>query len=133
MVDKDLSKLTIDMTKASFRPGRSKKVFYVVLAALALIAIGFLYQAGIFTPPVQVQLSNVTQVYPSQTFTVLTASGYVVPQRKSALASKVTGRLVWLGVEEGSRVKTGDVVARLESQDVEAAKAQAAANLETAK
>jgi RND family efflux transporter MFP subunit len=45
----------------------------------------------------------------------------------------VTGRLVWLGVEEGSRVKKGEVVARLESQDVEAAKTQAAANLETAR
>jgi len=79
-----------------------------------------------------VQLANVTQVYPSQAFTVLTASGYVVPQRKSALAPKCRAPGL-LGVEEGSRVKKGDVVARLESQDVEAAKAQVAANLETAR
>ena len=133
MADQDLSKLTIDKSKVAFRAGRGKKVFYLVFAALALVAGGFLYRMGFFSPPVQVQLANVTQVYPSQAYTVLTASGYAVPQRKSALASKVTGRLVWLGVEEGSRVKKGEVVARLESQDVEAAKTQAAANLETAR
>ena len=133
MAEQDLSKLTIDKSKAAFRPARGKKVLYLVFLILALLTAGFLYRMGIFTPPVQVQLANVTQVYPSQAYTVLTASGYVVPQRKSALASKVTGRLVWLGVEEGNRVKKGDVVARLESQDVEAAKAQAAANLETAR
>ncbi len=133
MADQDLSKLTIDKSKVAFRAGRGKKVFYLVFSVLALIAAGFLYRMGFFTPPIQVQLANVTQIYPSQGFTVLTASGYVVPQRKSALASKVTGRLVWLGVEEGSRIKKGDVVARLESQDVEAAKAQAAATLESAR
>ena len=98
MVAQDLSKLTIDKSKAAFRPSRGKKVFYLVFAILALVAAGFLYRMGFFTPPVQVQLVNVTQIYPSQAYTVLTASGYVVPQRKSALASKVTGRLIWLGV-----------------------------------
>jgi RND family efflux transporter MFP subunit len=133
MTDQDLGKLTIDKSKVAFRPARGKKVLYLVFLLLALLTGGFLYRMGIFTPPLQVQLANVTQIYPSQGFTMLTASGYVVPQRKSALASKVTGRLVWLGVEEGSRIKKGDVVARLESQDVEATKAQAAANLETAR
>jgi RND family efflux transporter MFP subunit len=133
MADQDLRKLTIDKSKTAFRPARGKKVRYLVFLLLALLTAGFLYRLGIFTPPIQVQLANVTQIHPSQGFTMLTASGYVVPQRKSALASKVTGRLVWLGVEEGSRIKKGDVVARLESQDVEATKAQAAANLETAR
>ena len=133
MAQEDLSKLTIDKSQGAFRPGRRKKALCLALGVLALGAAGILYRMGFFTPPHHVQLANVTQVYPSQAFTVLTASGYVVPQRKSALASKVTGRLVWLGVEEGSRVKKGDVVARLESQDVEAAKAQVAANLETAR
>jgi RND family efflux transporter MFP subunit len=133
MTDQDLSKLTIDKSKTAFRGRRGKKAFYLILAVLALVAAGYFYRMGFFTPPVQVQLANVTQVYPSQAYAVLTASGYVVPQRKSALASKVTGRLVWLGVEEGSRVRKGEVVARLESQDVEAAKTQAAANLETAR
>jgi RND family efflux transporter MFP subunit len=80
-----------------------------------------------------VQVANVTQVYPSQTFTLLNASGYVVAQRKSALAAKVTGRLIWLGVEEGSKVRSGEVIARLENQDVTAAREQARANLNTSR
>jgi RND family efflux transporter MFP subunit len=78
-------------------------------------------------------VATVTQFHPSQAFTMLNASGYVVAQRKSALASKVTGRLIWLGVEEGSPVKKDQVVARLESQDVSATKDQAAANVNVAR
>ena len=76
---------------------------------------------------------NVTQVYPSQTFTLLNASGYVVAQRKAAVASKVNGRLVALSVEEGSRVesRTGDC--RLGSEGCcSLRKDQAAANLNAA-
>ena len=54
-------------------------------------------------------------------------------QRKSAISTKVTGRLIWLGVEEGSRVKAGQVIAKLESDDVTASRAQAAANLSAAR
>jgi RND family efflux transporter MFP subunit len=84
---------------------------------------------GVFTPAVQVEAANVTQLYPSQTFTLLNASGYVVAQRKAAVASKVTGRLISMTVEEGSRVKKGEVIARLENDDVIALRDQADANL----
>ncbi len=104
-------------------------MFLVLLAILS----GVLYYKGVFTPAIPVQIATVSQVYPSQTLTILNASGYVVPQRKSALASKVTGRLIWLGVEEGNRVKQDQVIARLESQDVSAAKEQAEANVNAAR
>jgi len=133
MPNEDLSKLRIDKTKAAFRPRRKKRIVLLVSAILVLIILGFLYIHGIFTPPLQVQVATVTQVYPSQALTVLNASGYVVPQRKSSLASKVTGRLVWLGVEEGNGVKKDQIVARLESDDVAAAKNQAVANVNAAR
>ncbi len=132
MANEDLSKLKIDKDKAAFQPRRGKKFFYPILILLGLLLVLF-YILGVFTPPIKVRAVTVTQIYPSQTFTVLNASGYVVPQRKSALASKVTGRLIWLGVEEGSRVKKDQVVARLESQDAKAAKDQAAANVKGAR
>jgi RND family efflux transporter MFP subunit len=75
----------------------------------------------------------VSQVYPTQTFTLLNASGYVVAQRKAAVAAKTTGRLEWLGVEEGSRVTAGQVLARLENRDSLAARDQATAALATAR
>ncbi len=129
MGSEDLSKLRIDKAAAVERPKRHKKIFYGAAALTVLVVAGFLYTSGIFMPSVQVEAASVSQVYPSQTFTLLNASGYVVAQRKAAVASKVTGRLVALSVEEGSRVKEGQVIARLEDEDVRAAKEQAVANL----
>jgi multidrug efflux pump subunit AcrA (membrane-fusion protein) len=78
-------------------------------------------------------VATVSQVYPSQILSQLNASGYVVAQRKAAVASKITGRLIELNVEEGSRVKKGQVVARLENEDALAARDQAEANLKVSR
>ncbi|MFP3617473.1 biotin/lipoyl-binding protein, partial [Paraburkholderia sp. SIMBA_050] len=72
-----------------------------------------------------VDTTSVTTAYPYQNDTQLNATGYVVPQRKAAVASKGQGRVEWLGVLEGTRVKKGEIIARLESRDVEASLAQA--------
>jgi RND family efflux transporter MFP subunit len=87
------------------------------------------YFSGVFRPAAGVEVGVVSTIFPSQTFTVLNASGYVVAQRKAAVASKITSRLTALIVEEGSRVKKGDILARLESEDSSAFRDQAAANL----
>jgi RND family efflux transporter MFP subunit len=60
---------------------------------------------------------------------MLTATGYVVARRKAAVGPKIPGRVSYLGVEEGSVVKQGDVIARLESSDLAANVDQAAARL----
>ena len=70
---------------------------------------------------------------PGQESAILTASGYIVAQRKAAVASKGTGRLEYLGVIEGDRVKEGQIIGRLENSDVEAALGQVKANLNLAK
>jgi len=74
----------------------------------------------------------VTQMFPTQSFTLLNASGYVVAQRKASVAAKTTGRLEWLGVEEGSRVTSGQIIARLENKDLEATVHQSEAALQNA-
>ncbi len=48
---------------------------------------------------------------------VLTASGYLVARRQAVVSAKIQGRLSELKVEEGSVVRKGDVIARLESPD----------------
>jgi len=133
MADEDLSRLRIDKSEAVAHPGKGKK-FYRLAAILAIATVLVaLYFTGFFSPAAEVEVMSVSRMYPSQAFTILNASGYVVAQRKAAVASKATGRLVKLFVEEGSRVKAGDVIARLESGDVVAAKEQAAANLNASK
>lgn len=98
--------------------------------AVSLILLAWLVWGPGAAQPVQT--TPVVQTYPSQTLSVLNATGYVVAQRKASLASKATGRLEWLGVAEGSVVKAGQVVARLESRDTLAQLAQARAQVDLA-
>ncbi|MGH9347711.1 MAG: biotin/lipoyl-binding protein, partial [Vicinamibacterales bacterium] len=63
---------------------------------------------------------------------VLTASGYVVARRKAVVSAKIQGRLADLRVEEGSRVREHDVLARLESEDYEAQVARSRAQVQQA-
>ncbi len=132
MANEDLSKLKIDKSRTVISKSRNRKKYFFWAVIAVIILFGILYSQGIVTPAVEVEVSNVAQVYPSQTFTLLNASGYVVAQRKAAVASKITGRLVSISVEEGSKVKKGDIIARLENEDVTALKEQAAANLKVA-
>jgi RND family efflux transporter MFP subunit len=129
VANEDLTKLKIDKTAEIYQPRKRRKLIYITSALIVILLAGIFYVKGIFAPNVQVEAVNVMQIYPSQTFTLLNASGYVVAQRKAAVASKVTGRLISLSVEEGSRVKAGRVIARLENDDVAAAQDQAEANL----
>ena len=76
---------------------------------------------------------TVTTAYPYQAATQLNAAGYVVAQRKASVASKATGRLEWLGVAEGSMVREGEVIARLENSDMQAQVDQAAASVTSAR
>jgi len=132
MANEDLTKLRIDKSAPTYRPLRRKKFIYGA-GIIAVLLIALLYGTGFLIPVVEVEVANVTKIYPSQAFTVLNASGYVVAQRKAAVASKVTGRLVALMVEEGNGVKKGEVIARLENEDVTALRDQAAAALNAAR
>ena len=77
--------------------------------------------------PASVEAATVTTAYPTAAITVLNATGRVSAWRKAAVSTKATGRLEWLGVQEGSRVKQGEVIARLENLDVAAARDSALA------
>ena len=119
----DLSKLRIDRELAPIRRRRRRKWIWLAILVV-LIAAGAAWYA--LEPRAQtVQTTPIVTTYPSQQFVVLNATGYVVAQRKAAISSKATGRLEWLGVAEGSRVKEGDLIARIDNRDV-VAQAQSA-------
>jgi HlyD family secretion protein len=100
-------------------------------AALALVLLGgWLSQRG---RPVRVEVGTVAAAYPSQAIAILSSTGHVSAATHASVSSKGTGRLEWLGVQEGQRVLKGDVIARLESRDVRAQREQAAASVEAAK
>lgn len=129
-MSESLDQLKINRSDAPHRKPRWVKPAIVTGAALILGAIIAL-SASQRTQ--EVETVRVTQAWPAQAITLLNATGYVTADRRAAVASKGTGRLEWLGVREGSEVKAGEVIARLENTDMQAQLAQAHANVEVAR
>lgn len=128
-----LSRLAIDRTSVVRRRGRAlwKRwwVWAIVLVVLAAIALFI----GRRNAPQTVEIATVAAAYPSVSVSALNATGRVVAARRASVSSKGTGRLEWLGVQEGQRVIEGDVIARLENRDVAAQREQAAAQVQVAR
>jgi HlyD family secretion protein len=127
-----LNRLAIDRSTTPLRRRRPLwRRWWVWLLALVAIAAAaaLVSQRG---RPQAVEIASVVSAYPSQALAVLNATGRVVAARRASVSSKATGRLEWLGVEEGQRVKAGDVIARLENRDVAASREQAAAGVKVA-
>lgn len=131
MADQNLARLKIDRTLTATAPRRRRKWMRYVVISLVVIAAAAAVGARLAGPQA-VETVTVASAYPSQNYTLLNATGYVVPQRKAAVSSKAQGRLEWLGVLEGSHVKKDEVIARLESRDVSASFDQASALVKVA-
>ena len=126
----DLSRLKIDRSAA---PPRARRRHWKpwALAGLALLAAVVLLTRG--NRDIEVDTGMVSTAYPYQNAALLNAAGFVVAQRKAAVSTKATGRLEWLGVQEGSKVRAGDIIARLDARDVRAQADQAQANVGVAR
>src|ERR1043166_1862741 len=59
----------------------------------------------------------------------LNATGYIVAAHKIQVAAKVVGKVKWIGVEKGDRVREGDVIVRLEDDEYQAQLQQAKGQL----
>src|SRR5690349_19673176 len=110
----ELNKLKIDKSKRTDVAAGSRGGGWKLLAILLLLAVlGFagtrLYQganAAIQVETVHPRVENASQS------AVLVATGYVVAHHKIQVGSKIMGRVAWIGVEKGDRVKKDQVVAR---------------------
>ncbi len=125
----ELDKLKINRAAPAAGKPRHGRRWQWPLAAFVLVAVAAAFFSGRLGGAVSVETAAVVTAYPSQALAQLNATGYVVAQRKASLSSKATGRLEWLGVLEGSRVKQGEIIARLESRDVGASREQTQASL----
>ena len=117
----ELASLKIDRTRKAASPWRWPLLLFVPV----ILVLGVLYalrvRQALSAPEVETATVLVSRdAEPSAGTPILTASGYVVARRKAVVSAKIQGRLSWLGVEEGSEVREGQVIARLESIDYEA-------------
>ncbi|MFQ5749356.1 MAG: efflux RND transporter periplasmic adaptor subunit, partial [Planctomycetota bacterium] len=124
----DLARLRIDRGAAP-RAGRGGWLAF--LAILLLIAGWFAWRglAGGRDPRPEVTLVRVKRVGGASAQGGVSANGYVVARRRAALSTDIQGRLVELHVEEGDSVKAGELIARLDTRQLEASRTRAQADL----
>jgi HlyD family secretion protein len=128
----DLSKLRIDRG-APPPPVRKAFTRNLVLfgGAAVIVAATLAIMKARAVPTVKVLTVSATSGSgaPSAGTTSVTANGYVVARTKASVSAKTAGRLAYLGVSEGSLVSRGQIIARLDNADFQAAVSQAQANV----
>jgi HlyD family secretion protein len=123
MMETDLKSLRIDRSAKRSREPKavSKLIVLAIVLGLAAVAAVAVYQR--LNAPVPVHAVTVqSPVAASATGeqTILTATGYIIAAHKIEVASKVNGRVAWIGVDKGDRVKAGQVLVRLEDDEYRA-------------
>ena len=130
----DLSELRIKREQPQKRVGSGKYIKLSLWVIIPVVLLGALWLIiGSISPSIEVETAVATALTENQAQSVLSATGYVVAQRQAAVASKATGRLEILEVEEGDRVKKGELIGRLENNDMKAALDMAKAQLSQAR
>jgi len=133
---KDLEGLRIDRSAVTADSGGSPWARSIIVGGIAVIvllgiaALAYRYLGN--TPEVDVVRATAEGGDVSGSV-ILTATGYIIPHHKIEANSKVTGRVAWIGVEKGDKVKEGQVLVRLEDQEFRAQYDQARGAAESAK
>jgi HlyD family secretion protein len=132
----ELRNLKIDRTAR--REKESKTVFNLIaiafLVAVAAIGAVILYKKLNTATVVQVvQVQSPMSVSAAGEQVVLSATGYIIAAHKIEVASKVNGRVAWIGVDKGDKVKAGQVLVRLEDDEYRAQVTQQRGQLENLK
>lgn len=100
----------------------------LIAAGLLSVSAGTYVMVSRVAPKTDV--AQVTVPVEAKTITLrITASGTVVPIQTVNLSPKTAGRIAELLVEQGDRVKAGDIIARMDNADIQAQLAQAKAAL----
>jgi HlyD family secretion protein len=135
----DLQSLRIDRTQRGDSGGeppawarRYILIGVAVVVLLGLFAMAYRLLAS-DTPEVEVVRASAQTTGNDAGGTVLAATGYIVAHHTINVNSKVTGRLKWIGVEKGDKVKEGQVLVRLEDEEFRASYEQAKGAVDNAR
>lgn len=135
----DLESLRIDRSQRGDSGGEppvwARRYIVVGIAVILLLGV-FALVYRLFaseTPVVEVVRASAQTSTNDAGATVLSATGYIVAHHTINVNSKVTGRLKWIGVEKGDKVKEGQVLVRLEDEEFRAAYQQATGGVANAR
>src|SRR5215216_6700059 len=134
-VESDLQKLRIDSAHRARRDERAIWPWILIILMIVCGGIGFWqWRSASAAPTVQTIRVKVPEGSAGQGDSVmLNATGYVMAAHKIELASKVVGRVAWVGVEMGDKIEKGQVLVRLEDDEFRARVAQQQGLLDNAK
>ena len=122
-MEAELKSLRIDRSSRREREPKSYLKLIVIAVIVALAAIGTVFAlrfTNAAVPVEVVQVQSPMSVSASGDQVVLTATGYIIAAHKIEVASKVNGRVLWIGVDKGDKVKAGQVLVRLEDDEYQA-------------
>ena len=130
----DLGGLRIDRGRKTARPPSKWPARWIVGGVVLFVLLGLgrlIYGTLNATPEVETYRVRAAAAGDATApgAVVLNATGYIVPAHKIELASKVMGKVAWIGVEKGDRVKKDQVLVRLEDDEYKAQVQQARGNL----
>jgi HlyD family secretion protein len=131
-MDADLKNLQIDRGKRRSAGASKWATGWIVVGGLVLLAIGawqWVAPKLDAAPMVEVQRATAVSAANAPNAVVLNATGYIVAAHKIELAAKVVGKVNWIGVDKGDRVKEGQVLVRLEDDEYQAYLRQARGQL----
>jgi HlyD family secretion protein len=133
----DLQSLRIDRTQRGESSGEpptwARRFIIGGVAIVALLAASALGYRMLSSDTPEVEVARAAAQSSDVGGTVLAATGYIVAHHTINVNSKVTGRLAWIGVEKGDKVKEGQVLVRLEDQEFRASYEQAKGQYDSAK
>ena len=136
-MEAELKSLQIDRNRKNAPERSSWATRWIVIGiVLFLIAGAARYAYTVVNAPLDVEAARVRAAssdVASGNSVILNATGYIVAHHKIQVASKVVGRVAWIGVDKADKVKAGQVLARLEDDEYRAQLQQAKgsqANLE---
>jgi HlyD family secretion protein len=138
-MDAEIKSLRIDRSaKQKNRSGRGLLRWILVSFGLSvLLGVAFVIygrlNAAVEVETVRVRTASTASPGAPAGATILNATGYIVTAHKIELASKVSGRVAWIGVEKGDKVKQGQVLVRLEDEEFRARVTEAQGQLNSLK
>jgi len=123
-METELKGLRIDRTARREREPKPILKFALLAAVIGVAAVGAVlgYEKLNAAVPVQVVQvpSPMTASSSGEQQVVLSATGYIIAAHKIEVASKVNGRVAWIGVDKGDRVHAGQMLVRLEDDEYRA-------------
>ena len=123
-MDQELKNLRIDRSKKRRDEPSPWAVRWIIAGIIIFVLLGagrFIFGKLNAATEVEMGRARIVDTGPGEAGAViLNATGYIIAAHKIEVASKVIGKVAWIGVEKGDKVQKDQVLVRLEDDEYRA-------------